>query len=313
MIYGRDFLTLLDFEPAELLYLVDLSIRFKQGKIDREKLADIHGKKILLLFEKPSTRTRMSLEVASYDLGLHPIYVVTTTTQLARGEPLEDFARVVDRYVDIIAARVYEHQTLEIMAKYANAPVINALSDKYHPLQAVADYMTIKEKFGEFKDLKIAFVGDTDNNVAHSLAIFGLKLGLEIRLVGPKEFWPKQEAINTLRELERKYGGKLIITDDPNGGLKDVDVVYTDVWVSMGQEKEKEKRLKIFRPYQVNFELVRSAKKDFIFMHCLPRHRGEEVSDDVFESKHSVVFDQAENRLHSAKAVIASIMLREKL
>ncbi len=312
MIYGRDFLTLLDFSPEEIRYLVDLSIRFKEGKVSLAK-TDIQGKVVGLFFEKPSTRTRLSLEVACHQLGLKPIYVSATTTQLVRGEPIEDFARVVDRYVDVITARVYSHRTLEIMAKHAKAPVINALSDLYHPLQAIADFMTIKEKLNRLEDIKICFVGDTDNNVAHSLAIGAVKLGLEIRLLGPKQYWPGKTFIGKLEDLSKDTGGKVIVTDILEKGVKDVDVVYTDVWVSMGQEEEREKRLKIFRKYQVGKELVALASPEYIFMHCLPRHKGEEVSDEVFESEHSVVFDQAENRLHSAKAVLALILSKEKL
>jgi len=313
MLTGRDFLTLLEFSTDEILYLIDLAIRFKQGKIENSRLLGIRNKVAALIFEKPSTRTRMSLEVACHHLGMSPLYIETKTTQLARGEPLEDFARVIDRYVDIIAARVYSHRTLEVLAEYAKAPVINALSDLYHPLQALADYMTIKEKFGELSEIKIAFVGDTDNNVAHSLTIGAAKLGLEIRLIGPKEYRPKKEFLNMVDKVAKNTGAKIVVTDNPTEGLKDINVVYTDVWVSMGQEEEREKRIKIFRPYQVNFELVKPADPNFIFMHCLPRHRGEEVSDDLFESKHSVVFDQAENRLHTAKAVFAAILLEEKL
>ncbi|MCR8454026.1 MAG: ornithine carbamoyltransferase [Crenarchaeota archaeon] len=313
MITGRDFLALADFSPQEITYLIDLAIRFKRGKVNTKKLARIRGRTAALIFEKPSTRTRVSMEVACHHLGIAPMYIEAGTTQLARGEPLEDFARVLDRYVDIIAARVYSHSTLETLAKYAKAPVINALSDLEHPLQGLADLMTIKEHFGDFSNLIVAFVGDVDNNVAHSLSIGVLKLGMEMRLVGPREYWPKKEFKEILDRLAKEHNAKLLITDDPKEGLRDANVIYTDVWVSMGQEAEKEQRLKVFRPYQVNFELVKVAHPDFKFMHCLPRHRGEEVSDDLFESKHSIVFDQAENRLHTTKAVFASVLTSEKL
>lgn len=313
MITGRDFLTLMDFTPQEIAYLIDLAIRFKQRKVSTRKLAGVRGKTAALIFEKPSTRTRVSMEVACHHLGIAPMYIEAGTTQLARGEPLEDFARVLDRYVDIIAARVYSHNTLETLARYARAPVVNALSDKEHPLQALADLMTIKEHFGDFSGIIVAFVGDVDNNVAHSLAIGSLKLGMEMRLVGPKEYWPSKEFKETLERLARENNARLLITDDPKEGLKDAHVIYTDVWVSMGQDAEKEQRLRVFRPYQVNFDLVKTANPNFKFMHCLPRHRGEEVSDDLFESKHSIVFDQAENRLHTTKAVFASILVNKKI
>ena len=308
MLYGRDLLTLLDLSPDEIRYLINLSIKFKRREISESLYKHIAGRTVVLFFEKPSTRTRLSLEVACHHLGLRPIYVSATTTQLARGEPIEDFARVVDRYVDAIVARVYSHKTLEMMAKYADAPVINALSDLYHPLQAIADLMTIKEKFGRLEGIKICFVGDVDNNVAHSLTIGALKLGLEMRLTGPKKYWPSKEFMEKMKEIASQTGGRIIITDDPKEGVKDAHVIYTDVWVSMGQEKEREERIKIFRPYQVNSRLAANADPNYIFMHCLPRHRGEEVSDDVFESSHSMVFDQAENRLHSAKAVLSAIL-----
>jgi len=313
MIYGRDFLTLLDFSAEEIRYLIKLSLRFKRNEIERDKYKKLDGMTAALVFEKPSTRTRMSLEVACHQLGIKPIYVSAMTTQLARGEPIEDFARVIERYVDLIAARVYSHKTLEDMARYANVPVINALSDMYHPLQALADYMTILEKFGRLDGLIISFVGDVGNNVARSLTVVAAKLGLEMRLVGPRDYWPGREFIDKVRSIAEKTNAKIVMTEDPTEGVKGANVIYTDVWVSMGQEKEREKRIKVFRRYQVNEELVRNADKDYIFMHCLPRHRGEEVSDGVFESENSVVFDQAENRLHSAKAVIASVLLREKL
>ncbi len=313
MIYGRDFLTLLDFTKEEITYLIELSVKFKNKDIEYSKLSDIRGKTAALFFEKPSTRTRLSLEVACHQLGLSPIYIVATTTQIARGEPIEDFARVVDRYVDLIAARVYSHKTLELMSEYSKAPVINALSDLYHPLQALADFMTIYEKFGRLRNLAICFIGDVGNNVARSLAVGAVKLGLEIRLAGPKEYWPDSEFISRIKSIASESGGSVHITDKPVEGIRGVNVIYTDVWVSMGQEKEREERIRVFKPYQVNDDIVKHADSNYIFMHCLPRHRGEEVTDDVFESDHSVVFDQAENRLHSAKAVLASILSKERI
>ena len=291
MIYGKDFLTLLDFSAEEIMYLIDLSLRFKRNEVERDKYKKLEAMTAALVFEKPSTRTRMSLEVACHQLGIKPIYVSAMTTQLARGEPIEDFARVIERYVDLIAARVYFHKTLEDMARYANVPVINALSDMYHPLQALADYMTILEKFGRLDGLIISFVGDVGNNVARSLTVVAAKLGLEMRLVGPRDYWPGRGFIDKIRSIAEKTNAKIVMTEDPMDGVKGANVVYTDVWVSMGQEKEKEERIKVFRRYQVNEELVKNASKNYIFMHCLPRHRGEEVSDGVFESDNSVVFD----------------------
>lgn len=307
-LYGKDFLCLKDFSQDEVRYLIDLSAEFKrklnQG-IDHYYLG---GKVAALFFEKPSTRTRSSLEVACYHLGMHPMYMDVTTTQISRGEPIKDFARVMERYVDIIIARVYKHSTLESMAEYAKIPVVNALSDFSHPLQILGDLLTIKEKKG-LEDVKIAFVGDGDNNVAHSLLFGSAIMGLEIRIGSPRDYQPKKEIVEEAKKIADRYGGKIIITNDPIEAVKDVDIIYTDVWVSMGFEKEAEERIKIFEPFRVTWDLVEHASPDFIFMHCLPRH--EEVSEEVFESKHSVVWDQAENRLHSAKAVIYALLKRE--
>ena len=304
-LFGRDFLCLKDFTQDEILHLITLAEDFKRKLKSNISHDYLKGKTAALLFEKPSTRTRVSLEVACYHLGIKPIYMFAGTTQLARGEPLKDFARVMERYVDIIIARVYKHETLEEIARYATIPVVNALSDFSHPLQALGDLLTIKEKKG-LDDVKIAFVGDGDNNVAHSLLYMASKVGLEIRIGSPKQYFPRKEIIEEANKFAQESGAKIIITDDPTKAVKDVDVIYTDVWVSMGMEKEAEERLRVFEPFRVTSDLVKHAAPDFIFMHCLPRH--EEVTDDVFESKHSVVWDQAENRLHTAKAVIFALL-----
>ena len=304
---GRDFLTLADFSREEIMYLLELSKDFKKKKMRNEPHAYFVGKTAALIFEKPSTRTRTSLEVACAHLGIHPIYMPRSETQLARGEPVKDFSRVLDRYVDIIIARVYKHSTLEEMAKYARIPVVNALSDYSHPLQALADYLTILEKKG-FEDTKVAFVGDGDNNVAHSLLFGAAILGLEIRIGSPEGYTPSKEVLELANKLVKKNssGAQIIVTNDPIEAIKDADVIYTDVWVSMGQEAEAKERIKVFEPFRVTWDLVKHAADDFIFMHCLPRH--EEVTEEVFESDHSVVWDQAENRLHTAKAVIAALL-----
>ena len=309
-LYGRDFLSLKDFTREEIEYLIELSEDFKNKLKTGEKHDYLQGKTAALFFEKPSTRTRVSLEVACYQLGMHPIYMDVSTTQIARGEPVKDFARVMERYVDIIVARVYKHETLEEIAKYAKIPVVNALSDFYHPLQILGDLLTIKEKKG-LDGVKIAFVGDGDNNVAHSLLFGSAIMGLEIRIGAPKGYQPNEKIFGIAKKLADKYGGVIKVTDNPIEAVKDVDVIYTDVWVSMGFEKEAEERLKVFRPFQVTWNLVKHAAPDFIFMHCLPRH--EEVTDEVFESEHSVVWDQAENRLHSAKAVLYALLIEEKI
>lgn len=307
-LYMRDFLSLKDFTREEIFYLIDLSEKFKRKSKSNEDHYYLRGKTAALLFEKPSTRTRVSLEVACSHLGIHPIYLDVRTTQIARGEPIKDFARVMERYVNIIIARVYEHSKLVEIAKEARIPVINALSDFSHPLQILGDLLTIKEHKG-LENVKVAFVGDGDNNVAHSL-LFGCSImGLEIRIGAPKNYLPSTDVLETANKLADKYGGKVIVTTDPIEAVKEADVIYTDVWVSMGMEAEAKEREKIFEPFRVTWDLVKHAKSDFVFMHCLPRH--DEVDDEVFESKHSIVWDQAENRLHSAKAVIYSVLYKE--
>jgi len=306
-LFNRDFLTLKDFKKDELLFLIDLAYDFKKKKKTGERHSFLVGKSAALFFEKPSTRTRISLEVACNDLGIHPIYLESKQMQISRGEPIKDTARVLERYVDIIIARVYSHKTLEILAEYADIPVVNALSDFAHPLQILGDFLTIKEKIG-LDDVKIAFLGDGDNNVAHSLLFGCAILGLDFRIGAPKAYQPSQSVLENAKKLAEKNHGKVLITEDPIEAVRDADIIYTDVWVSMGDEAEAAQRIKIFEPYKVSWDILKYAKEDVLFMHCLPRH--EEVEDSVFESKHSIVWDQAENRLHSAKAVLASLLTR---
>ena len=307
-LYGRDLLSIADLTKEEFLFLLELSNKIKRHK--KTRMNYLEGKSIALLFEKPSTRTRVSMEVACYELGAKPIYLFAGHTQLARGEPIRDFARVMSRYVDAIAARVYKHKSLIELAKFSNVPVINLLSDWEHPLQIIGDMLTIDEKVG-LHNARVAFIGDGDNNVAHSLLLACALLGIEIRIGAPKGYQPCAKIMEQAKRIAEQSGAKIVVTDDPIQAIKGANVVYTDVWVSMGQEKEAEIRKKVFRPYQINAELVKYADEEFIFMHCLPRHVGEEVTDDVFESKHSVVFDQAENRLHSAKAVLLALLLEK--
>ncbi|MCX8094781.1 MAG: ornithine carbamoyltransferase [Caldisericia bacterium] len=302
---GRDLLTLYDFTKEELnLFLKageELKLKSKMG----EKTPILSGKKLGMIFEKPSTRTRVSFEVAMYELGGHAIYLSSSELQLKRGETIADTARVLSRYLDGIMARVFSHKDLVELAKYASIPVINGLSDMFHPCQVLGDLLTIKEKKGRLEGIKLTYVGD-GNNVCHSLMIGGVKMGLKVVVSTPKEYEPNPEVVKMAKEGE-KYGGELILIEDPIEAVKDSDVIYTDVWVSMGQEDSeiKKKKLEI---YQVNKELVKYAKEDFIFMHCLPAHRGEEVVDEVIDSANSVVFDQAENRLHIQKGILSLLL-----
>ena len=304
---GRDFITLMDYTTDEVKYLLNLSRDLKSRYYQGERYSDIlRGKTLLMIFEKPSTRTRVSLDVAATQLGMHVIYSNPQELQLGRGETIADTARVVDRFVDAIAARVYKHSSLIEMAKYAVAPVINALSDEEHPLQALADALTLWEVKGKLEGIRIAFVGDGDNNIAHSLMIIGAKLGWEVRIISPRNYWPTKFA-ESLTEDVRRTGANIVISDNLDD-VRGVDAVYTDVWVSMGMEAEAEERRRIFRPYQVNADLMKKAGPQAVFMHCLPAHRGEEVTDDVIDGPQRVVWDQAENRLHTAKAVLISLL-----
>jgi len=307
---GRDLLSISDLTRNELKSLVDLSFKMKELYYNGIKFLNVlNGKTVALIFEKHSTRTRVSLQVAIRQLNGNSLYLSAQELQLARGEPIKDTARVLERYVDGIAARVYSHKSLVELARYAKIPVVNALSDVEHPLQALADVMTIMELKKDLRKLKIAFFGDGRDNVAHSLMLAVAMLGGTIYISTPPGYEPDREILKRATEYANESEGYVAIVRNPVEAAKDADVIYTDVWVSMGQESERERRIKDLMGYQVNAELVSYAKDDYIFMHCLPAHRGEEVTEDVIESKNSAVWIQAENRLHTAKAVFASILI----
>lgn len=306
---GRDLLSISDLSINELSSLLSLSLQFKKMFYEGHKTIPILVDKVLaLIFEKHSTRTRVSLQMAIHQLGGSSLYLSSQELQLARGEPVKDTARVLDRYVDAIAARVYRHENLIELAEYAKIPIINALSDREHPLQALADVMTIIEMKGDLKKLKIAFLGDGSDNVLHSLLLAIAKLGGTLYIATPPGYDPDKSILTIANEDLQKSGAVIAVVRDPIEAVRNADVIYTDVWVSMGQEKERDRRTRDLKPYQVNRELVSYAKKDYIFMHCLPAHREEEVTDEVIESSNSVVWIQSENRLHTSKAVLASIM-----
>ncbi len=304
---GRNLLTLLDYKPSEVKLILEISKELKIRYYAGERVIPVHqGKTLMLIFEKPSTRTRVSLEVAARQLGMNVIYSNPQELQLGRGEPIKDTARVLSRYVDCIAARVFRHETLEEMAKYSTVPIINALSDKFHPLQALADALTIWEVKGRLHGIKLAFLGDGNSNVARSLVVIGSKLGWEVRIIGPRQYWPR-DLVSLIQEDARTTGANIVMSEDLED-VRGVDVVYTDVWVSMGFEAEAEVRKRAMEPYRVTMNVMEMAGKDAIFMHCLPARRGEEVTDEVIESSRSVVWDQAENRLHTAKTVLALLV-----
>ena len=303
---GRDFLTLRDFSADEILEILKLAKKVKGSRNMFRGALD--GRGVAMIFEKPSTRTRISFEMAVSELGGTPIYLRPMEMQLKRGESLADTARVLSRYVSLIMARVYEYETLVDLAKWAEIPVVNGLSNINHPLQTLADLLTIWERFERFREVKIAWVGD-GNNVCNSLLVGAAKLGLNVAVATPKGYEPNKEFVDeALKEAERS-GSSIEFYEDPVEAVSGADVVMTDTFVSMGMEAEAEKRLKIFLPkYQVTADLMKHAKPDAIFMHPLPAHRGQEVSAEVIDGERSAVWDQAENRLHTSKALLLMLL-----
>ena len=307
---GRHVLTLTEFSREELLFIIETAFNFKSRYLAGERVIPVLvGRHLAMIFEKPSTRTRVSFETAMRELGGDAIYLSASELQLARGETIEDTARVLSRYVDGIMARVYEHWKLEKLAQYSRVPVINGLSDLHHPCQALSDVFTIMEKKGrDITKLKIVFVGDGGDNVLHSLMLAAGILGGKITIASPRGYEPHPSVVKLFNEYAAPNGGVFEIERDPYKAVEGADVIYTDVWVSMGQEKEREKRVRDLEPYRVTVDLMRRAKPDAIFMHCLPAKRGEEVVDEVIDGKWSVVWDQAENRKHAQKALLALII-----
>ena len=296
----RDLLTIFDLSRDEILQLLDRGAELKAKLKKGEAVRSLEGRSVALIFEKASTRTRVSFEVGVHQLGGHPLVVIAKDSQMGRGEPIRDTARVYSRYVDAIMLRTYSQETLEELARWASIPVINGLSDLYHPCQVLSDLLTCREETGtDPAKLRYAWVGD-GNNMCHSwIAACGV-LGAELRVASPAGHRPDTMIVDRAREL----GGRIIVTDDPNEAVEGAHVVNTDVWASMGQEAEAEARRAIFAPYQVTKELMNRAADGAIFLHCLPAHRGEEVTEEVFESPASRVWNQAENRLHVQKAIL---------
>lgn len=298
----RDFLTVLDFSKEELNTILRRAIDLKSGK-DSGKCPLI-GRSVGLLFEKPSTRTRVSFETAVYRLGGQSIYTSAGELQMGRGETIADTARTLSRYLDAVVIRTSSHSKIEEFASNATIPVINGLSDRHHPCQALADIMTILEKKRRLGGIRFAFIGD-GNNVANSLVEASARMQIDLVIACPEGYEPDPEVLDRARESEK---GNIIILRDPREAAARADVIYTDVWISMGQEKEAEKRREKFRDYQVNDALLSSANEDAIVMHCLPAHRGEEITDSVMDGPHSVVFDQAGNRLYSQMALLEFLL-----
>ena len=326
MLKGKSFLKLLDFTTEELQYLLDLAKKLKIDKKNGTEKKTMVGKNIALIFEKTSTRTRCAFEVGAYDQGANVTYIGPSASQIGDKESMEDTAKVLGRFYDGIEYRGYGQDLVETLAEHSGVPVWNGLTTEFHPTQILADFLTILEKKGTLKGIKFAYLGDGKNNMASSLMIGAAKFGMDFTIVAPKEYFPDKELAETALKLAEENGGRVSFTDDRIGGVKDADIIYTDVWVSMGESYDVwEERIDRLSYYQVNSELIKHAKDDYLFMHCLPAFhdlntkvgkeiekkygiKEMEVTDEVFRSKNSVVFDEAENRMHTIKAVMVATL-----
>ncbi|NLK00777.1 MAG: ornithine carbamoyltransferase [Clostridia bacterium] len=304
---GRDFLSLNDYKEGEIYHILDLAAELKDQLNNNIPHPLLKGKTLGMIFQKSSTRTRISFEVGMYQLGGYPLFLSSRDLQLGRGETIGDTGKVFSRYLDGIMIRTYDHDEVVELAEAADIPVINGLTDLLHPCQALADLMTIREYKGGLKGVKLAYLGD-GNNMAHSLMIAGAKMGMHIALGCPQGYEPSDEISEKARTAAKLSGAEIQVYNDPHLAVEDAHVIYTDVWASMGQEEEAKERAEIFKNYQVNSTLVKGAAGDAMIMHCLPAHRGWEISGDVIDGPKSVVFHQAENRLHAQKAVMALLM-----
>ena len=323
---GRDFLKLLDYTPEEIAYLVDLAAEYKRLKKEGILHDSLRGRNVALIFEKTSTRTRCSFEVAAHDLGMYSTYLDPSASQISKKESIADTARVLSGMFDGIEYRGYGQQIVDELAKYADVPVWNGLTNEFHPTQMLADLLTIKECFGHFKGIKVAYMGDARYNMGNSWMVTCAKMGMELASCAPKSYWPDEELIKTCQEIAAENGGKIGFYEDAMEGVKGADVVYTDIWVSMGEPDEVwAERIRELSPYQVNAKIMQQAGEKAVFMHCLPayhdlkteigKEKGEqfgftalEVTDEVFESERSVVFREAENRMHTIKAVMSATL-----
>ena len=326
--YGRDFLKLLDYSEEEILYLIELAMEFKRLKKLGKRHDKLRGKNVVLLFEKDSTRTRCAFEVGAMDLGMGVTYLGPTGSQMGKKESIADTARVLARMYDGIEYRGFSQDIVEELAKYSSVPVWNGLTDAFHPTQMLADIMTMFEEFGEVKDRKLVFLGDARNNVANSLMVVCSKLGIDFCCCAPSELFPDEKLVKKCRTFAKEHGSEILLTEDVNEGMNNASAVYTDVWVSMGEDDSLwEKRIKLLTPYRVTKELMKKANPDAIFLHCLPSFHDTntkigkeihekfgvtemEVTDEVFESKQSRVMDEAENRLHTIKAIMYATMTK---
>lgn len=305
---GRSFITLRDFTSQEIEYLIDLAAELKHKKKQGITGNSLKGKNIALIFEKPSTRTRAAFTVGCVDEGGHPEYLGREDIQLGHKESVEDTARVLGRMFDGIEFRGYKQETVEKLAKYSGVPVWNGLTDTYHPTQILADFLTLKEHFGKLSGLKLLYAGDGRNNMANSLMIGSSKVGIHFTILAPKSLWPEKDLIDSCRDYAKESGGSITISDSLDA-VVDADGIYTDVWCSMGEEDKAAERVELLKPYQVNKELLnRTNKESTIVLHCLPAVKGNEITEDVFEKFADVIFEEAENRMHTIKAVMVATL-----
>ena len=301
----KDIISIEELETKSIIAMLDLA---REIKADQARYGDaLKGKSIGLIFQKPSNRTRVSFEIGMVQLGGNAIYLGPDEIAMGKRESVKDVAAVLSRYLDGIVARTYKHEDVCQLARYATVPVINGLSDRAHPCQGLSDIFTIKEKFGSFKNITLAYVGD-GNNVLNSLMCAAAKVGLDIKIAAPKGYEPSKELLQTAESIAVKSGSAVELTNDPRIAVRGADIIYTDVWVSMGQEKEAKRRSKAFRNFQVNDNLLKLARKKCLVMHCLPAHRGQEITDSVIDSKNSIIYDQAENRMHVQKAILLQLL-----
>jgi len=301
----QDLISIKDLRVEEIEHIFSLTHQLKSKTKDYSQ--SLAGKSLALIFEKPSLRTRVSFEVGVNQLGGRSLYLAPDDIKFGTREATKDFGAVLSRYLDVLVVRTFSHQKLEELAKYATIPVINGLTDLLHPCQALADLYSIKEKKGKLAGLKFAFIGD-GNNVAHSLLYGCAKLGINLTIANPAKYKPKKEVVDEAIGLAQDSGAGITLSDDPSNAATSADVIYTDVWASMGQEAERKKRLKAFKNFQINQKLISGAKADCLVMHCLPAHRGEEITDEVIDGENSIVFDQAENRMHVQKAILLLLL-----
>lgn len=305
--WGKDFLSIADLDPQELSELLELAADLKIERRQGAMVQRLEGKALAMVFQKPSLRTRVSFEMAMTDLGGRALYLSPAEVGMGARESVADVARVLSRFVDAIMARVFDHAEIVSLARWASVPVINGLSDYYHPCQALADLLTIGERIGHLEGVRLAYLGD-GNNVLHSLIFAAALTGMELRVATPEGYEPDADVVARGREMARVTGASIVLEPDPRAAVLEADVLYTDTWTSMGQEEESERRARIFPPYQINAELLALAAPGAGVMHCLPAHRGQEITDEVADGGQSWLWDQAENRLHAQKAVLVRLL-----